>query len=186
MHEFNPFIRSRTRSRSRQLILFSLATIPHVMDYPKKDSKSLYDYSGKSVQHAGYAAITYAAINLFGGVLALLQCFLYHSPGKASVIPDHFAAQQYLQHTPLITALSVAFSIIIASLSGVLAFFIFRRSRVAVVVMLALVILLQLCLIAHSVGGTLVTIIVVAFLLRGTRRIFQDYAESQLAAAKDV
>ena len=52
--------------------------------------------------------------------------------------------------------------------------------------MLVFVILLQLYtwLIAHSVTGTLVTIVVVAFLLRGARRMFQDHAENQLDAAK--
>ncbi|MGH8094291.1 MAG: hypothetical protein ACREIF_12600 [Chthoniobacterales bacterium] len=158
------------------------------MDHPNEGSKSLYDYSDKSVQHAGYAAIVYAAISLFTGALALIQYFLYHTPGKGSVLPDDFAAQQYLQHTPLLTAVTVAFSIIIAGISGVLAFFIFRRSRVAVVVMIVFVILLQLYawLIAHSIAGTLVTVIVVAFLLRGARRMFQDHAESQLDRAKQV
>lgn len=149
------------------------------MDYPKEHSKSLYDYSDKSVQHAGYAAIAYAAISLFSGVFAWIQYFLYHRPGKASVLPDDFAAQQYLQHTPLVTAVAIAFSITLAAISGVLAFFIFRRSRFAVVAMLVLVALLQLYtwFVAHSPSGTLVSIIVVAFLLRGARRMFQDYAE---------
>jgi hypothetical protein len=157
------------------------------MDYPKEHSKSLYDYSDKSVQHAGYAAIAYAAISLFSGVLAWVQYFLYHRPGKSgSVLPDDFAAQQYLQHTPLITAVAVGFSVILAAISGVLAFFIFRRSRFAVVAMVVLVVLLQLYtwFIAHSASGTLVSIIAVAFLLRGARRMFQDYAEQELAAEK--
>jgi hypothetical protein len=156
------------------------------MDYPKEHSKSLYDYSDKSVQHAGYAAIAYAAISLFSGVLAWVQYFLYHRPGKSSVLPDNFAAQQYLQHTPLSTAVAVAFSVILAAVSAVLGFFIFRRSRFAVVAMVVLVVLLQLYtwLIAHSASGTLVSIIVVAFLLRGARRMFQDYAEQKLEAEK--
>jgi hypothetical protein len=156
------------------------------MDYPKEHSKSLYDYSDKSVQHAGYAAIAYAAINLFSGILALVQYFIYHRPGKGSVLPDDFASQQYLQHTPLITEVAVAFSVILAAISGVLAFFIFRRNRFAVVAMLVLVVLLQLYtwFVAHSPSGTLVSIIVVAFLLRGARRMFQDYAEQKLQAEK--
>ena len=151
------------------------------MDYPKEGSTSLYDYSDKSIPQAGYAAIAYAAINLFGGVLALIQYFLYHTPGKGSVLPDDFAAQQYLQHTPFITAVAVAFSVIVAAISGVLAFFIFRRSRFAVVAMLALVVLLQLYtwIVARSIAGTLVAIVVVAFLSRGARRIFQDHAERE-------
>src|SRR2546430_1831364 len=141
------------------------------MDYPKEHSKSLYDYSDKSVQHAGYAAIVYAAINLFSGVLAWIQYFLYHRPGTGGVLNHDFASQQYLQHTPLITALTVAFSVIIAGVSGVLAFFIFRGSRFAAVAMLVLIVLLQLYtwFVAHSLAGSVVSIVVVAFLLRGAR-----------------
>ena len=156
------------------------------MDYPKEDSKSLYDYSDKSVQHAGYAAIAYAAISLFGGVLAWIQYFLYHRPGNSSVLPDNFAAHQYLQHTPFITVIAVTFSVVLAVVSGVFAFFIFRRSRFAVVAMAVVVVLLQLYtwFVAHSPSGSLVSIIVVAFLLRGARRMFQDHAEQKLAVEK--
>ena len=156
------------------------------MDYPKEQSKSVYDYSDKSVQHAGYAAIAYAVINLFSGVLALIQYFLYHRPGTGGILNRDFAAQQYLEHTPLITAVAVGFTVIIAAISGVLAFFIFRRSRFAVVATLVLVILLQLYtwFAAHSSAGTLVSIIVVAFLLRGARRMFQDCAEQEMEAKK--
>ena len=158
------------------------------MDYPKEDSKSLYDYSDKSVQHAGYAAIAYAAINLFTGVLALVQYYIYHRPGTGGLISHEFATQQYLQHTPLLTAISLFFSVVIAAISGVFAFFIFRRSRFAVVAMLVMVVVLQLFtwFVAHSAAGTLVSIIVAGFLLRGTRRIFQDYSEHQLEATKEV
>jgi hypothetical protein len=156
------------------------------MDYPKEHSKSLYDYSDKSVQHAGYAAIAYAAINLFSGVLAWIQYFVYHRPGTGGFLDRDFASQQYLQHTPLITAVAVAFSIVLTAVSGVLAFFIFRRSRFAVVAMLVLVIVLQLYMwfVAHSPAGTLVSIVVVAFLLRGARRMFQDYAEQKMESEK--
>ena len=114
------------------------------MDYPKEGSASLYDYSDKSVQHAGYAAIAYAVINLFTGLLAWLQYFLYHRPGTGGFISHDFVSQQYLQHTPFNTVVAVVFSVIIAAISGVLAFFIFRRSRFAVVAMLVFVIVLQL------------------------------------------
>jgi hypothetical protein len=156
------------------------------MDYPKEHSKSVYDYSDKSVQHAGYAAIAYAVINLFSGVLAWIQYFLYHRPGTGGILNRDFASQQYLQHTPLMTAVAVVFSIVIAAISGVLAFFIFRRSRFAVVAMLVVVVVLQLFtwFAARSPAGTLVSIVVVAFLLRGARRMFQDYAEQKLEAKK--
>lgn len=156
------------------------------MDYPKEHSKSVYDYSDKSVQHAGYAAIAYGVVNLFGGVLAWIQYFLYHRPGTGGLLNRDFASQQYLEHTPLITAAAVGFSVILAAVSGVLAFLIFRRNRFAVVAMLVLVIALQLYtwFVAHSLAGTLVSVVVVAFLLRGARRMFQDHAERQMEAGK--
>jgi hypothetical protein len=156
------------------------------MDYPKDRSKSVYDYSDKSVRHAGYAAIVYAAINLFSGLLEWIQFVLYHRPGTGGSLNHHFAAQQYLQHTPFITAVAVVFSIIVAAISGVLAFFIFHRSRVAVVTMIVFIIVLQLYIwfIARSSAGTLVTIIVAGFLLRGGRRIFQDHAEHKMEQEK--
>ena len=156
------------------------------MDYPKEHSKSVYDYSDKSVQHAGYAATAYAVISLFSGLLAWIQYFLYHRPGTGGFISHDFVSQQYLQHTPFITAIAVAFSVIVTAVSGVLAFFIFRRSRFAAVAMLVFVIVLQLYtwLVVHSPAGTLVSIIVVGFLVRGTRRIFQDHAEQKMEAEK--
>jgi hypothetical protein len=158
------------------------------MDYPNEGSKSLYDYSDKSVQRANYAAIAYALLNLFGGVLALIQYFIYHRPGTGGFISHDFVSQQWLQHTPLITAAAVVFSVIIAVISGVLAFFISRHSRVAVIAMLVLVIVLQLYVwfAAHSFSGTFASIIIAAFLLRGARRIFQDYAERQTEASNEV
>ena len=80
------------------------------------------------------------------------------------------------------TAIAVVFSVIIAAVSATLAFLIFRRSRFAVVAMLAFVIGLQLVIwfVARSPAGTLVSIVVAGFLLRGCRRIFQDYAELKM------
>src|SRR3982750_2905591 len=120
-------------------------------------TSSLYDYTDKSVPQAGYAAIAYGVVSLFSGLLAVIQYYLYHTPSKGSVLPDQYAAHQYLQHTAFATAIAVVFSIIIAVISGVLAFFIFRRSRAAVIIMLAFVILLQLYtwFVAFSVAGTL-------------------------------
>src|SRR5438270_7277876 len=124
------------------------------MDYPKEHSKSVYDYSDKSVQHAGYAAIAYAVISLFTGLLAWIQYFLYHRPGTGGFQGHDFLSQQYLQHTPLITAVAVVFSVIIAAVSGFLAFGIFRRSRFAIIAMLVFVIILQLYtwFVAYSVA----------------------------------
>ena len=156
------------------------------MDYPKEGSASLYDYSDKSIPHAGYAAIAYGVIGLFSAVLEWIQYFLYHRAGRGGFIGHEFLSQQYLQHTPLITAVVIVFSVIVAAISGILAFFIFRRSRFAVVAMLVFVIVFQLYtwFVAHSPAGTLVSIIVVGFLLRGARRIFQYHAERQVEAEK--
>src|SRR5438132_9330497 len=110
----------------------------------ERPTTSIYDYSDKSVQQAGYAAIAFAIISLFSGLLACIQYFLCHRPGTGGFISHGFVSQQYLPHTPLITAVAVVFSSIIAAISGVLAFFIFRRSRAAVVAMLIFVVVLQL------------------------------------------
>lgn len=64
--------------------------MPHAMDYPKDGSASLYDYSDKSIPHAGYAAIAYAVISLFSGLLAWIQYFLYHRPGTGGFIGMSF------------------------------------------------------------------------------------------------
>ncbi len=147
----------------------------------ERTTASLYNYTDKSVPQAGYAAITFGVISLVTGLVAWFQYFLYHTPSQGSVLPDRFAAQQYLQHTALVTAANLIHNVGLALVSGVLAFFIFRRSRVAVVFMLAVVILLQLYtwIVARSVAGTLVSIIVLGFLLRGARRMFQDHAEDE-------
>jgi hypothetical protein len=166
--------------------LFSLDLPVFRMDYPKEHSRSLYDYSDKSVRQAGYAAIAYAVISLFGALLALIQYFIYHRPGTGGFISHDFVSEQWLQHTPLITAVVVALSVVIAAVAGILAFCIFRRSRFAVVAMLIFVVVLQLYVwfVARSAEGTLVSIIVVGFLLRGARRIFQDHAERKMEAEK--
>ena len=165
------------------LISFSLGFNPK-MDYPKEGSQSLYDFSDKSIPHAGYAAMAYAAISLFSALLALVQYFLYHRPGTGGLLYRHDVNQQWLQHTPFVTAVAVACSVIIAAVSGILAFFIFRRSRFAVIAMLILIVLLQLYawFVARSPAGTLVSIIVAGFLVRGARRIFQFHAERQIEA----
>jgi hypothetical protein len=158
------------------------------MDYPKANSKSLFDYSDKSVQHAGYAAIAYAAIWLFSALLEGIQFFLYHRPGRSGWIDDGYLSQQWLQHTPLRTAITAVFSVVIAAISGVLAFGIFRRSRAAIVAMIVFVVALQLFtwFVARSIGGTLLTIVVVAFLLRGAKRMFQDHAEREMETGKEL
>src|SRR5229473_7828565 len=102
----------------------------------QRPTTSLYDYTDKSVPQAGYAAIAYGVISLVTGLFALLQYFLYHTPSQGGFLHREFANQQWLQHTPFVTAVTLVFSVIIAAFSGVLAFGIFRRSRLAIVVML--------------------------------------------------
>jgi hypothetical protein len=114
------------------------------MDYPREGSTSLYDYSDKSISHAGYAAAAYAVISLFSGLLEWIQYFLYHRAGTGGFLGHEFLSQQYLQHTPLITAVAIASSVVIAAISGAIAFFIFRRSRFAVMAMLVFVVVFQL------------------------------------------
>ena len=90
------------------------------MDYPKEGSTSLYDYSDKSIPQAGYAAIAYAVISTLSTGLAW-----FRAPA-----------------TPWIAIVIVA--LVIGLFFGALAFGIFRKSRIAVVIMLLFVVGLQL------------------------------------------
>ena len=132
------------------------------MDYPKEGSSSLYDYSDKSIPQAGYAAIAYAIISTLSTGLAW-----FRAPS-----------------TPWLAIVIVA--LVIGSFFGGLAFGIFRKSRVAVVLMIVLVVGLQLYtwFIMRSASGSLLSIIVTGFLLRGARRIFQERAERDANAEK--
>lgn len=132
------------------------------MDYPKEGSSSLYDYSDKSIPQAGYAAIVYAVISTLTTGLAWLRA----------------------PSTSWLAIVIVA--LIIGLFFGALAFGIFRKSRVAVILMLVFVVGLQLYtwVIMRSPSGSLLSIIVTGFLLRGARRIFQDHAEREENAEK--
>ena len=132
------------------------------MDYPKEGSTSLYDYSDKSIPQAGYAAIVYAVISTLSTGLAW-----FRAPG-----------------TPWIAIVIVA--VVIGLFFGAFAFGIFRKSRVAVVIMLVFVVGLQLYtwFVMRSGFGTVLSIIVTGFLLRGARRIFQYHAEREMDAQK--
>src|SRR6266540_1043789 len=101
----------------------------------KKQTASLYDYRDKSVPHAGVAAIVYGVVAIVSALLAWLQAVLY---ARAAPLAGWLVG-----------------SITVAIISGVLAFGIFRRSRVAVVLMLVLVIVPQLYtwFVAHSFAG---------------------------------
>ena len=132
------------------------------MDYPKEGSTSLYDYSDKSIQQAGYAAIVYTIISALSTALPWF-------------------------HTAAIPWIALVVGALITGLFfGALAFGIFRKSRVAVVIMLVVVVGLQLYtwLIMRSASGTVVSIIVTGFLLRGGRRIFQYHSDRGMDAQK--
>jgi len=142
------------------------------MENPEEKRVSFYtQFFDKTVPQAGYATIIYAVLWLINGVLSW---FSFYDPRKP--------------HTGTVTLVMSIISIIGAAVSGVFAFFIFRRSRVAIVLMIALMAVLQLFtwLVLHSLTGTLPFIIITAFLLRGARRIFQDHAEQKAEATKEV
>ena len=128
------------------------------MDYPQKQgSSSLYDYADKSIPQAGYAAIVYAVISTLTTGLSWFRA----------------------PTTPWLALVAVA--VVIGAFFGGLAFGIFKKSRTAVVLMLVLVVGLQLYtwIVLHSISGTLLSIVVTGFLLRGARRIFQDHTERE-------
>lgn len=127
------------------------------MDHPKEGSRSLYDYSDKSIPQAGYAAIAYAVISALTTGLAWFRA-------------------------PTTPWLAVVFgALFIGLVFGGLAFGVFRKSRVAVIVMLTFVVGLQLYtwFLMRSPSGSLLSIVVTGFLLRGARRIFQDHGERE-------
>ena len=132
------------------------------MEYPKEGSTSLYDYSDKSIPQAGYAAIVYAVISTLSTGLAW-----FRAPA-----------------TPWIAIVIVG--LVIGLFFGALAFGIFQKSRVSVVIMLVFVVGLQLYtwFVMRSGSGTILSIVVTGFLLRGARRIFQDHAEREMDAQK--
>ena len=132
------------------------------MDYPKEGSTSLYDYADKSIPQAGYAAIVYAVVSTLSTGLAW-----FRAPS-----------------TPWIALVIVA--LIIGLFFGGLAYGIFHKSRVAVVIMLVFVVGLQLYtwFVMRSGSGTILLVFVTGFLLLGAGRIFQYHAERELDARK--
>ena len=123
-------------------------------DAPARKSLSVYDYSDKSIQHAWIAVLAYLGLRVFGAVVGSLQ-------------------------QPAMVAVFVIDAAFYAVVLGALAFGIHRKSRVAVVLVIAIIAGTQLYvwLGAGSFSGTIVSIIVVGFLLRGAARIFQHHRE---------
>jgi hypothetical protein len=145
------------------------------MDDRPRMTSSLYDYTDKSVPQAGIAAIVYGVIALAGALLEWVQFMLYHTPQRSGGVNQSWLTEQWLQHTPARTAVALVNGVIIAVISGILAFGIFRRSKIAILLMLLFVIVPQLYtwFVVHSIAGSLVSIVVAGFLLRGAARIFE-------------
>ena len=125
-------------------------------------SLSVYDYSDKSIPHAYIAVLAYAGLRALGAIIGALQ-----QPAMAVWFVIDFA--------------------IIAIVLGLLAFGIYRKSRIAAVLAIIYIVGTQFYVwfALGSPSGTIVSVIVAGFLLRGTTRIFQYHREhrEELAAA---
>ena len=117
-------------------------------------SRSLYDYSDKSIQHAWIAVLAYAGLRALGAIIGGLQ-----QPAMAVWFVVDFA--------------------LVGIVLALLAFGIHKRSRIAAVLAIVLIAGTQLYIwvVLRSFSGTVVAVIVTGFLLRGTRRIFQEHVE---------
>jgi hypothetical protein len=151
-------------------------------------NSSLYDYTDKSVRNAGTAAIVYGVAALVSALLEWLQFFLYHRVSSGDSLDHSWLSQQWLEHTPGRSATALVVGVLAAAISGILAAGIFRRSKIAIVLMLLVVIVLQLhtWFILHSISGSFVSIIVAAFLVRGAARIFERPIEDDVSHRPQV
>ena len=117
-------------------------------------SLSVSDYSDKSVAHAWIAVLAYAGLRALGAIVGALQ-----QPAIATWFVVDFA--------------------FIAIVLGLLAFGIYKQSRIAVVLAILYVAGMQLYVWigTGSFAGTFAAIIVTGFLLRGAKRIFEQHRE---------
>ena len=117
-------------------------------------SLSVYDYSDKSIQHAWIAVLAYAGLRSLSAIIGGLQ-----QPAMAVWFAVDF--------------------VVVAMLLGLLAFGIYKRSRIAVVLAILYIVGTQLYvwLAMGSATGTIVSVIVTGFLLRGAKRIFEHHQE---------
>ena len=135
------------------------------MDHSERPgSISVYDYRDKSIQHAWIATLGYAAWGTFTTFIAILQ----------GLIRDFIVIG-----TIVIEVMVFLF----------LAFCISRKSRVAVVLMLAYVVGMQLYVWlgvrTFNIWDTIVAVIVAGFLLRGAKRIFEEHNQSETDRVSD-
>ena len=127
---------------------------------PAHAPSSVYDYSDPSIRQAWIAALCYLAASLAGAILTFGQ--------RQAALPA------------VIVGLIIQAVIVLP-----LAFGIYKESRVAVVLMLVYVVATQLYvwIVLRSFSGTIVSVFVTGFLLRGPIRIFEHHAEQREAAA---
>lgn len=132
-------------------------------DEPNRTSLSVYDYSDKSIQHAWIAVLAYLGLRLFGTVMGVLQ-------------------------QPAATVPFVVDAVVNSVILGLLAFGIYRKSRVAVTLAIIGIVGAQLYIWIglRSFSGTIVTVIVTGFLLRGAKRIFEHHRELQESRAEQI
>jgi hypothetical protein len=128
-----------------------------------KPSLSVYDYSDKSIQHAWIAVLAYLGLRVFGTVMGILQ-------------------------QPASTVSLVGDAVFDCVVLGLLAFGIYRKSRIAVVLALLWVVGMQIYIWIglRSFSGTIVSIIVTGFMLRGAKRIFEHHRELQESRAEQA
>ena len=126
-------------------------------------SRSVYDYSDKSIRHAWIAVLAYAGLRSVSAIIGGLQ-------------------------QPAMAVWFVVDLAIVGIVLGLLAFGISRKSRIAVIVALLYIVGMQFYVWfgIGSASGTVVSIIVTGFLLRGATRIFQFHREprEEVAAAE--
>ncbi len=123
-------------------------------------SLSVYDYSDKSIPQAAIAVLAYAGLHALRAVIGGLQ-----QPGMAVWFAIDFAIN--------------------ALLLGALAFGVYRKSRIAVVLAILYIVGAQFYVwfAIRSASGTIVSVIVTGFLLGGANRIFQFHREQRDSAA---
>jgi len=166
----NFYKRLRDFASSRVSATSKTATSP-AFDYQQKDlltflrnqkgSQSDYDYSGSGIRQAGYVAVVYGVIFVAGAIFGSL--------GTPSA--------WWIRLTGLVIPIVIVI--------GLLAFGIFKKSRVAVVLMIVLVVGNQLFtwILLRSFTGIVVCLIVTGFLIRGAKRIFEKHRKFKLGAA---
>jgi hypothetical protein len=121
---------------------------------PKRQSLSVYDYADKSITHAWTAVLAYVGLRVFGTIIGALQ-------------------------QPAATVWLILDAASIAVILCLLAFGIYKKSRIAVALAILYIVGTQLYvwIVLRSFSGTIVSVIVTGFLLRGAKRIFEHHRD---------